>query len=209
MSADANSLPSPPVEPLFDAPALAARVAELGREIERELAQEDPLLLALLGGSVIFLADLVRAIERPVRFEFVHGRRLRRPARAPRVEPTHPLPHPRRASPGRACWWSRTWWPRASSRPTCEQQLREPRRRARCASPPSIDLPDERKTDCQVDYRAFTTRRSGLLVGYGLKHQGRYGQPPYRRPAGARGPERAGKWNPLAAWLSLEGIRPR
>src|SRR4029079_17614574 len=46
-------------------------VAALGRRIASELGDEDPLLIALLGGSVIFLADLVRAIERPVRYEFI------------------------------------------------------------------------------------------------------------------------------------------
>jgi hypoxanthine phosphoribosyltransferase len=42
-----------------------------------------------------------------------------------------------------------------------------------------VDLPDERKTAFTVDYRAFSTWRTGTLVGYGLKHQGRYGNLPY------------------------------
>ena len=33
-----------------------------------------------------------------------------------------------------------------------------------------IDIPDERKTDFEVQYAAFRTGRQGLLVGYGLKH---------------------------------------
>ena len=51
---------------------LARRVAELGQELGRALASEDPILLGLWSGAEIFLADLIRAIDLPVRFEFIH-----------------------------------------------------------------------------------------------------------------------------------------
>ena len=58
--------------------------------------------------------------------------------------------------------------------PYLEQQLRDHgAREVRFAA--LIDIPDERKTDFQVGYAAFRTGRQGLLVGYGLKHLGRYG----------------------------------
>ncbi len=53
---------------------IAARIAELGREIERDHAPDpaNPLvLLGVLKGSFIFLADLARAIARPLRVEFL------------------------------------------------------------------------------------------------------------------------------------------
>ena len=44
---------------------IAARVAELGAEIGREYAGLDPLLVAPLKSSVVFLADLTRALRIP------------------------------------------------------------------------------------------------------------------------------------------------
>jgi hypoxanthine phosphoribosyltransferase len=44
---------------------IAARVAELGREIGEEYAGLDPLLVAPLKSSVVFLADLTRALQIP------------------------------------------------------------------------------------------------------------------------------------------------
>ena len=58
-------------EILIDAPSLQTRVAELGAEITRDLAGEVPLLIAILKGSVIFAADLMRTIEGPVEVDFM------------------------------------------------------------------------------------------------------------------------------------------
>jgi hypoxanthine phosphoribosyltransferase len=44
---------------------IAARVAELGLEIGREYAGLDPILVAPLKSSVVFLADLTRALQIP------------------------------------------------------------------------------------------------------------------------------------------------
>jgi hypoxanthine phosphoribosyltransferase len=44
---------------------IAARVAELGEEIAAEYARLDPLLVAPLKSSVVFLADLTRALRVP------------------------------------------------------------------------------------------------------------------------------------------------
>jgi hypoxanthine phosphoribosyltransferase len=44
---------------------IAARVSELGAEIARDYAGLDPLLIAPLKSSVVFLADLTRAIPIP------------------------------------------------------------------------------------------------------------------------------------------------
>jgi hypoxanthine phosphoribosyltransferase len=44
---------------------IAARVTELGTEIGREYAELDPILVAPLKSSVVFLADLTRALRIP------------------------------------------------------------------------------------------------------------------------------------------------
>jgi hypoxanthine phosphoribosyltransferase len=62
--------------------------------------------------------------------------------------------------------------------PYLEQQLRDHGARdVRFAA--LIDIPDERKTGFEVCYAAFRTGRQGVLVGYGLKQDARYGNLPY------------------------------
>jgi hypoxanthine phosphoribosyltransferase len=55
----------------FDAETLRARVAELGREITSAYPDGDLLVLGLLKGSFVFLADLVREIRRPLHVDFL------------------------------------------------------------------------------------------------------------------------------------------
>ena len=56
---------------VFTAEQIAARVASLGREITSAYPDGDLVLLGLLKGSFIFLADLVRAVERPLQVDFL------------------------------------------------------------------------------------------------------------------------------------------
>ncbi len=58
-------------EIVFDAETIAARVRELGDEITEHYASGDLLVLGLLKGSFIFLADLVRTIDRPHQVDFL------------------------------------------------------------------------------------------------------------------------------------------
>jgi hypoxanthine phosphoribosyltransferase len=56
---------------VFDADTIAARVAELGREITAHYATGDLLVVGLLKGSFIFMSDIVRAIRRPHQVDFL------------------------------------------------------------------------------------------------------------------------------------------
>lgn len=56
---------------VFDEATIRRRVLELGREITAAYPSEPLLLIGLLKGSFVFLADLVRAIDRPVRVDFL------------------------------------------------------------------------------------------------------------------------------------------
>lgn len=56
---------------VFQPEAIARRVTELGREITDAYPNGELLLIGLLKGSFIFLADLVRTIERPLKVDFL------------------------------------------------------------------------------------------------------------------------------------------
>jgi hypoxanthine phosphoribosyltransferase len=58
-------------ETLVEAPALQARVRELGAEISRDYADRDLLLVCVLKGAVFFLSDLMRSITVPCEVDFM------------------------------------------------------------------------------------------------------------------------------------------
>lgn len=66
--------PYPPAEVgevLVSADDIQARVAELGQQIADDLDGGTPLLIGVLKGSVVFVADLMRAITGPVEIDFM------------------------------------------------------------------------------------------------------------------------------------------
>lgn len=56
---------------LISAAALQNRVAELGRTLSADYAGRDPLVLGVLKGVTLFLADLLRAISIPLEVDFL------------------------------------------------------------------------------------------------------------------------------------------
>lgn len=59
------------VSVLIDEAALQARVRELGEQITRDYQGKNLTVLAILKGSVFFMADLTRAIDLPLTLEFL------------------------------------------------------------------------------------------------------------------------------------------
>ena len=56
---------------VFDATAIAERIRILGEQITNAYPDGELLVLASLKGSMMFASDLVRAINRPLRFDFL------------------------------------------------------------------------------------------------------------------------------------------
>ena len=50
---------------------IARRVKELGAQITRDYQGRTPIFIGILKGSFIFLADLVRQVDLPVKIDFV------------------------------------------------------------------------------------------------------------------------------------------
>ena len=60
-----------PGEVLVTAEEIAEVVAGLGRRISADYAGRDPILINLLKGGVVFLADLIRQVSIPHRIDFL------------------------------------------------------------------------------------------------------------------------------------------
>ena len=58
-------------EKLIDEVTLAARVEELGRQIATDYRDKDLVLISVLKGSFLFLADLCRHIDLPLTIDFM------------------------------------------------------------------------------------------------------------------------------------------
>lgn len=161
------------VECVYDAATLDTAVRALGARIEREIAAEDPLVVSLLSGSVIFLADLIRAISTPLRFAFIQSDTSEDAAGPKRVH--YPLPLD---IEGQSLLVLKDVVASGVVETYLADELRQHgARRVRFAA--LVDLPSERKTDFALDYAVFTTERPGTFAGYGLKHEGHFGSLPY------------------------------
>lgn len=58
-------------EVLLSSEQVQARVAELGAQLSTDYAGRDPVLVSVLKGSIIFLADLVRAMPIPLSIDLM------------------------------------------------------------------------------------------------------------------------------------------
>jgi len=56
---------------LIGAPDIERRVQELGAQISRDYAGREPVVIGILKGAFIFLADLVRQVQVPLLVDFV------------------------------------------------------------------------------------------------------------------------------------------
>jgi hypoxanthine phosphoribosyltransferase len=77
------------MRPLLTESEISARVGELGAQISRDYAGKDLLLVCILRGGVVFLADLMRHITIPCMLDFMsvtsYGVGARESNRSPRI----------------------------------------------------------------------------------------------------------------------------
>ncbi|HEX5040499.1 MAG TPA: hypoxanthine phosphoribosyltransferase [Candidatus Limnocylindria bacterium] len=70
-AAEAVSLHDDVEEILLDSETVASRVAELGAQIAADYAGRDPVLVSVLKGALVFLADLMRAMDLPTSIDLM------------------------------------------------------------------------------------------------------------------------------------------
>ena len=64
-------MPQGPGRVVISREEIAVRVCELGQAIAREQAGHVPLLVGVLKGAAVFMADLIRAIPAPIALDFM------------------------------------------------------------------------------------------------------------------------------------------
>lgn len=160
---------------LYDAETIQQKVSELGPRLEREFGDADPWIISIVGGSVLFLADLIRSISKPVRFDFVQVHYSVSANDGDLLEIHYPISLD--VSDQNLIIIKDVVISGVIENYLASQFRQRGAKRVVFAA--LIDVPAQRTTDFQPDYSLFRADRHGLFVGYGLKYRGRYGNLPY------------------------------
>ena len=68
---ESTEFTNPNLEVMYSADQIQARIKELGDEISRDYAGQELILVGILKGSCIFLADLMRSMDISLRIDFM------------------------------------------------------------------------------------------------------------------------------------------
>ncbi len=160
---------------MIDADELAARVAELGRQISHEYRGREPVLIGVLTGAVIFLSDLMRAMDVPIECDFMavssYGPRSRSTGvvkitadLSGSIEDRDVLLVEDIIDTGRTIAYLRR-----------NLETRHPESVRVCAL---LDKIERREVPVELDFVGFTIPNE-FVVGYGLDYAGLYRNLPY------------------------------
>jgi len=162
---------------LISEEAIAGRITEMGAQISRDYTGKDLMLVCILKGASMFLADLVRQITVPVSYDFVAVSSYGADTKSSgvvrilkdlddSVESKHVLVIEDIVDTGLTLRLSYLL-----------ENLRS-RRAASVKICTLLDKPSRRRVDVPVDYRGFMVEDQ-FVVGYGMDYQGRYRNLPF------------------------------
>jgi hypoxanthine phosphoribosyltransferase len=164
-----------PFELLLDQQTIHRRVAEMGDQITRDYAGQTLVVVGVLKGSAIFLADLVRQIKLPVELEFVSAASYRKgTAREEDIIFSGGMQNPLK---GRHVLLVDGIIDSARTVSTVMQRLQkeEP---ASLEIVTLLDKPASHRSRIKVKYRGFTIGNE-FVIGYGLDNAQRHRNLPF------------------------------
>jgi len=160
---------------LFENDEIQARIKELGAAISKDYEGEHPVMIAVLKGSFIFMADLVRTMDMPCQIEFLgvssYGNksettgavRITRDLEGD-IEGKHVIVVEDILDSGLTLSYLLGYL-----------QNRQPKSMEICAL---LDKPERRRVEVIPRYKGFTIPDT-FVVGYGLDFSERYRNLPY------------------------------
>lgn len=171
----ARRRPHAPLRCLIDATRIEQRVEQLSREIAADFAGREPLLVGVLKGSFMFLADLARRLPLPIAIDFLRVASYGAASQTSGVvEIRKDLEIP---IEGRDVLLIEDV---VDTGLTLDFLLRtlEARRPASLRVCTLLDKPARRRKRVTIDYVGFSID-DVFVVGYGLDHAERYRELPY------------------------------
>jgi len=153
---------------------IRSRIAELGQELARDYARESPILVGVLQGAFLFMADLVRATPIDLTTDFIGVSSYGGSRSSGHVRILSDLSMP---IEGRDVVIVEDIVDTGLTLTYLKRMLdaRHPRSLRVCVL---VDKIERRKVDVAVDYIGFTIPNV-FVVGYGFDHDGRYRNRPY------------------------------
>lgn len=154
---------------------IAAKVKELGAQIAKDYADKNPLIVSVLRGSFVFMADLVRAIDVPCTVDFMSvssygsGTKSSGEVKITKdfdvsIEGRHLIIVEDILDSGRTLSYL--------------MKTLKARGAASIALCTFLDKPERRVVPVEVAYKGFTVP-DAFIVGYGLDYDQRYRNLPY------------------------------
>jgi hypoxanthine phosphoribosyltransferase len=153
---------------------LKARIAELGQDLARDYARESPILVGVLQGAFLFMADLVRATPIDLTTDFIGVTSYGGSRSSGHVRILSDLSM---SIEGRDVVIVEDIVDTGLTLTYLKRMLdaRHPRSLRVCVL---VDKIERRKVDVAVDYVGFTIPNL-FVVGYGFDHDGLYRNLPY------------------------------
>ena len=175
MSPPGDLSPAPPGRVLIDEAELRARVTALGTTLARDYAGQNPVLVGVLKGALVFMADLVRAMPIALTMDFIALSSYGGSARSSgvvKLVADLSMPIEDRdvvivediIDTGRTVSYLKR-----------NLETRRPRSVRLCAL---LDKIERRDVEVDIDYLGFTIPDL-FVIGYGLDHGGLYRNLPY------------------------------
>ena len=163
------------LEVLIPADVLQARIREMGIEITRDYAGRKPLLICVLKGAMVFMADLMRAIDLPLNIDFIavssYGSGTRSTGE---VRIVKDLDHPLE---GHDVIFVEDILDTGLTLSYLLETFRA-RGVASVKIAALLNKPERRKVEVELDYKGFDIPDK-FVVGYGLDYDERYRNLPY------------------------------
>ncbi len=158
------------IKEMYDATSIRERISQLALAIRADAGDREVLLIAVLKGSAVFLADLLRAIEGEVSYEFIDVVRESETDVGDAISidfMTH------FSIEGRAVYVLKDVVSTGiiENYLLTQLQARKPERVKLVAL---LDRPDQRHVSLDVDFTAFVAAE-GMFVGYGLEQNRKHG----------------------------------
>lgn len=160
---------------LIDEITLRNRVTELGQTIAQTYAGQDLLLVSVLKGSFVFVADLIRAIDIPHEIDFMATSSYGTAATSTGV--VRILKDLNQPIEGRHILIAEDIIDSGHTLSYLIRILQE-RRPATLRIVTLLDKPDRREVEIAVDWTGFSIPND-FVVGYGLDYNERYRNLPY------------------------------
>ena len=159
---------------LIDAPELRARIADVGADLARDLERDRPILVGVLQGAFLFMADLIRAVPIDLTTDFIGvasyaGGKSSGQVRivsdlSVSIEGRHVVIVEDIVDTGLTLTYLKR-----------TLEARHPRSLRVCVL---VDKVERRQVDVLIDYVGFTIPNL-FVVGYGLDYEGLYRNLPY------------------------------